>query len=878
MISVSHTCKLSVSALLLCVLAVAVVAYPAFPGPYELPLPDGSSLRVWATGDEFTGLVYVDAEGRSVHVGPDGKATTPTPARNTRTGAQATLTARDGPSTEARERRARFDEAMGAVRRARPLSVEPLVFVLVQYADFASSPGITDHIQRTVFNASSGAGDTINTYFGVQSNGKFRFAPAMESSSAANDGVVGPVTVNCTWVNQTTADTRPDYGCLQRSALLGAAAFLDLKKFDVDGDGDVSGAELHVVLVVAGGDAGAMSPLGLRRCPHVWGSTQPGGPAGLQLRAQGVTFGEHVVIGENWGDHCAEPFGIGPLAHELGHTLSLPDLYDTAFGISIAGPWCLMDGGMWSNGGRSPGMLSPFLRSYLGWLAPTVVPKSSTSAIALPPVSTSPDSVLQFGPNPNGVDWELNAHSGVGEYFLVENRKRVGCDAHTPGSGVLVWHVNEATAPTSNRFLALSQVARLQRANGMVWASGPLVNDVLTSSARASLLCSASGVPNSLLDNSSASCVSLSAAVDNTTLVTVVEPWTDAACAGSCVYGASAAAPPTRQYSVQEIYGASPVPAAGSIALPAFYDGYEAQGQLPFDIPFGGVAYSRIIISQRGWINFVYGNDAATGEGPFPTIAPCAGEAASAVLVMFMRNCTAPYSAGPCLALQWDREGLSAQAVLTQKGDVFFVYSGNSSGTACAAWASTGATASGAAWSTRPAALWSSWSLAGLSSAAPVVLRLAPREAAAVSLPLHVDFDAAEMSTGVWGWVTGGSVGAACGATSGSALTFVPTLGPRAAATNAINVSGCRNVSVAVDVGPASSSGNCTQAASVVRFAAMRDILAAPQWAGLAAGRNRLVRELLDTSGVVVVDFGGIGVAVPEVVDGRKRHNDGLVE
>jgi hypothetical protein len=47
------------------------------------------------------------------------------------------------------------------------------------------------------------------------------------------------------------------------------------------------------------------------------------------------------------------------------------------------------------------------------------------------------------------VDWVFYSHSGTGEYFLIENRQKIGFDQGLPGSGLLIWHVAE-TAPYNN--------------------------------------------------------------------------------------------------------------------------------------------------------------------------------------------------------------------------------------------------------------------------------------------------------------------------------------------------------------------------------------------------------------------------------------------
>eukprot|EP00727_Mastigamoeba_balamuthi_P014339 m51a1_g953 hypothetical protein (916) ;mRNA; f:297426-300540 len=815
--------------LTLLALLCAAVAYPAFPGPYDVALPDGSSLRVWARGDEFTGPRYVDDAGRNVYLGADGSVSYTlaggapgAPLRSRRDAEEQSAEVHPIPeewNAQARLRRARFNEALAASASKRVVapSSEPLVFVLVQYPDFASGTGIRDHILSSVFGA-SGSGDTINSYYAAQSGNKFHFSQANETSGVANDGVIGPVTINCSWVNQSDWSDDPDYSCLERNALLGAAEFLDLKSFDKNGDGVVSGAELHIVLVVAGGDTGSLTPTGMARCPHVWGFMMPG--AGYALQTQNVTFGEHVVIGENW-DNCTTPFGIGVLAHELGHTLSLPDLYDQDKGGSILGPWCLMDGGLWNNNGHNPGMISPFLRSYLGWLTPTVVSSSSTASHVLQPV-------LQFGSNPNGVDWEWDSHSGKGEYFLVENRQQVGCDAYAPGSGVLVWHVNEAAAPTSSHASAVAQVERLQRRNGLIEFSGRVADDVLTSSTRASVTCSASGAPNSLLDNSSTSCVSLSATVNTTSRNALIEPWTDAACT-SCVFGKTTLVAPTKQYSFLEAYGFSLISMAGVDPLP-FTNGH-SQVFLPFSVSFGGATYSKYYISQRGWISLGYINNATTGAGTYPRIAPYAGDLASAVYAQCL-NCTAPFPAGLCCAVQWNQKGLKTQAVITQGGDIYYLWSGNRTGTASTALVSTGSS-----WTAYPGAIWSAWYVED-PLATPVAVRLAPRDIANVSLPLSVDFET-PLSPHVWSHVTGGAIGSVCGKASGnSALAFVSTLGvSRNAMTNVIDVSGCANVSVVISVGPSAALANCSPISSTVWFAPMLNTLS-PSWSSITTGRS----------------------------------------
>ena len=94
------------------------------------------------------------------------------------------------------------------------------------------------------------------------------------------------------------------------------------------------------------------------------------GPAGNLLG--GVPLGNSGI----WiGDYTTEPEngGLGVFAHEFGHDLGLPDLYDTAGGDNGTGFWTLMSGGSWLNHGTdsigtTPGYMGAWEKLQLGWL------------------------------------------------------------------------------------------------------------------------------------------------------------------------------------------------------------------------------------------------------------------------------------------------------------------------------------------------------------------------------------------------------------------------------------------------------------------------------------------------------------------------------
>jgi hypothetical protein len=128
---------------------------------------------------------------------------------------------------------------------------------------------------------------------------------------------------------------------------------------------------------------------------------------------------------------------IGIFAHEYGHALGLPDLYDTDGSSQGIGYWSVMASGSWNgvwiNGDR-PAHMDAWCKYYLGWITPTLV--SGTLANAEIDKAETPDADV----------YQLlsGSPSTGGEYFLIENRQKAGFDAGLPGSGLLIWHVDES--------------------------------------------------------------------------------------------------------------------------------------------------------------------------------------------------------------------------------------------------------------------------------------------------------------------------------------------------------------------------------------------------------------------------------------------------
>lgn len=143
---------------------------------------------------------------------------------------------------------------------------------------------------------------------------------------------------------------------------------------------------------------------------------------------------------------------ISVIAHEFGHMLGMPDLYDNAPGTINGeglGVWCTMATGHGQTG--KPMHFSAWCKEKLGWISPAVIDPTVKQKLILAPVEDSPKECFKVLIRPDG-----------GEYLLLENRAKKGFDANLPGEGLLVWRV------INNRPV-------LQESHGITSVNGPKV-------------------------------------------------------------------------------------------------------------------------------------------------------------------------------------------------------------------------------------------------------------------------------------------------------------------------------------------------------------------------------------------------------------------
>ncbi len=219
-----------------------------------------------------------------------------------------------------------------------------------------------------------------------------------------------------------------------------------------DFDGDQDGSVDVVILIMEGWASGASNQFWsfqstLSRVKDI-DPTAPADNDGFLL-LDGVTIKRFIVTteqvyGVGWPDfNQGDIRPIGTFCHEMGHVFGLPDLYDTdswydenrveTIHSSGIGVWGLMGSGGY-NWQTSPAYLCAWSRARLNWITvQTYATNRSPMALSVPPAQNN-HTAYKIPINP----------TDDSEYFLLENRQRIGSDEHLWGKGLLIWHIDES--------------------------------------------------------------------------------------------------------------------------------------------------------------------------------------------------------------------------------------------------------------------------------------------------------------------------------------------------------------------------------------------------------------------------------------------------
>ncbi|WP_404387308.1 immune inhibitor A domain-containing protein [Humibacillus xanthopallidus] len=260
------------------------------------------------------------------------------------------------------------------------------------------------HYQQLMF----GATDSFRDFYLKQSNGRFLAKgdvsdwvkvpnnEARYGSNKVSDSQTYWPFVRDTataWYNAEKAAGKTD---AQIKTYL--AQFDKVDRYDYDGDGDFNEPDGYIdhfqaIHAGEGEEAGGGAQGEDAIWSHRWyaysntaGSQGPSfnKAGGTQLGSSGIWIGDYTTEPENGG--------LGVFAHEFGHDLGLPDLYDTAGGDNGTGYWTLMSGGSWMSRsktdiGTRPSYMGAWEKLQLGWLDYAVVQPGQTRNVKMGPAS-----------------------------------------------------------------------------------------------------------------------------------------------------------------------------------------------------------------------------------------------------------------------------------------------------------------------------------------------------------------------------------------------------------------------------------------------------------------------------------------------------------
>ena len=339
-----------------------------------------------------------------------------------------------------------------AIERSESLTgTMPVLIILALFADSPEPHLGAAEVQQAMFEGPSPYG-TVSEYYDEVSGGRFQVTgetlPWVRTSLTMAE-VVGTE-------YGLGDDARTGEYLLE--AVAAVDSLVDFGIFDNDGpdgtpnsgddDGRVDAVAFQFLEV--GASCGGPSIW-----PHRWrieGWTEDEDDVGFETDDLGFD-GTPIVVSDYTTQGATDCGGVEAqkattIAHELGHVLGLPDLYDASQGLEpehrrwVVGCWDLMAAGSWGCGNENrtawvrPTHLGGWEKGLLGWLDEVVdVSPALNQEYTVGPIQEG-QRILRI-PLESG-----QADPAEREHLLIEYRTQEGFDADLPASGVLVYHID----------------------------------------------------------------------------------------------------------------------------------------------------------------------------------------------------------------------------------------------------------------------------------------------------------------------------------------------------------------------------------------------------------------------------------------------------
>ena len=303
---------------------------------------------------------------------------------------------------------------------------------LVLLVDFSDKPAVvsSSFFDNLIFKDTVGP-SSVRGYYREVSAGALDILPVAEDLPSARGWLrmPQPYSYYCP-VGSKGQGAYPDNAQKMAEDAMAAAdaAGVDFSNYDNNHDGVVDG-----VVIVHSGKGQEMSG----NAADIWSQKWS---VRISKIYDGVRTSGYTTEPEYWttpGDMTT-----GVYCHELGHTFGLPDLYDTDNSSAGIGSWSLMAYGSWNGvNGASPSRPDAYSMLKLGFATASQVTSASAAVTIRSANASSTGDIYRI---------EESGATGGKQYFLVENRQKTGTDAGLPGSGLLIWHVDESMSNNNN--------------------------------------------------------------------------------------------------------------------------------------------------------------------------------------------------------------------------------------------------------------------------------------------------------------------------------------------------------------------------------------------------------------------------------------------
>ena len=309
-------------------------------------------------------------------------------------------------------------------RKAITIGTAKVVAILVEFADVKASAGHTKaYFDNLLFSQETGY-NSLHDYYKEVSDGQLTVTGTTGTRWYQSSKIMSYYGAD----GSQTDGLNTDICNLVIEAVQEADADINFSQYDLDGDGIVN----HVIIVHAGYGQ-EDTDIATNIWSHSGSFTVINGNV-IDEKGYLTNDGVHV---QNY-TMMSEYSKVGTFAHEFGHDLGLPDLYNTQVtrGSTVVGNWDLMDGGSWLGPGQDgsrPAHINAWGKQFLGWITPTTL---TSQQLAVPVYPGGTQSVYKIP--------ILTADNPVKEYFLVEYRQKENFDLYLPGQGLLFWHIDDA--------------------------------------------------------------------------------------------------------------------------------------------------------------------------------------------------------------------------------------------------------------------------------------------------------------------------------------------------------------------------------------------------------------------------------------------------